>query len=70
MAAEDELETPEQVARRIKRSENWLAKARCGGFGPPFLKIGSAVRYRRSDVDAWLRECTRTSTAGRALLAA
>lgn len=32
----------------------WRAKAK----GPPFIKVGRLVRYRRSDVDAWLRACT------------
>jgi excisionase family DNA binding protein len=32
----------------------WRAKAK----GPPFIKVGRLVRYRRSDVDAWLRSCT------------
>lgn len=29
----------------------WRAKAK----GPPFIKVGRLVRYRRSDVEAWLR---------------
>ena len=32
----------------------WRAKAK----GPPFIKVGRLVRYRRSDVEAWLRSCT------------
>jgi len=32
----------------------WRAKAK----GPPFIKVGRLVRYRRSDVDAWLRAKT------------
>jgi excisionase family DNA binding protein len=32
----------------------WRAKAK----GPPFIKVGRLVRYRRSDVDAWLRTNT------------
>ena len=32
----------------------WRAKAK----GPPFIKIGRLVRYRRSAVDAWLRANT------------
>jgi len=32
----------------------WRAKAK----GPPFIKLGRLVRYRRSDVDAWLRTNT------------
>jgi hypothetical protein len=59
----DDLETPEEVARRIKRPENWLAKKRLTGGGPKFLKIGGTVRYRRADVDAWLAKCEHVSTA-------
>jgi excisionase family DNA binding protein len=29
----------------------WRAKAK----GPPFIKVGRLVRYRRSDVEAWLQ---------------
>jgi excisionase family DNA binding protein len=32
----------------------WRAKAK----GPPFIKVGRLVRYRNSDVEAWLRACT------------
>jgi len=32
----------------------WRAKAK----GPPFIKVGRLVRYRRSDVEAWLCACT------------
>lgn len=37
----------------------WRAKAK----GPPFIKVGRLVRYRRSDVDAWLRTNTIGSLA-------
>ena len=29
------------------------------GEGPPYLKIGHAVRYRDEDVDAWLEQQLR-----------
>lgn len=32
----------------------WRAKAK----GPPFIKVGRLVRYRRRDVDAWLHANT------------
>ena len=43
-------------------SRSFLAKARMNGrlsghtAGPPFIKLGRAVRYRRSDLDQWLNE--------------
>lgn len=30
-----------------------LAKMRCWGGGPPFLKLGRAIRYLRADCIAW-----------------
>jgi excisionase family DNA binding protein len=37
----------------------WRAKAK----GPPFIKVGRLVRYRRSDVEAWLSANTIGSLA-------
>lgn len=37
----------------------WRAKAK----GPPFIKVGRLVRYRRSDIDAWLQANTIGSLA-------
>jgi excisionase family DNA binding protein len=35
---------------------------RSAGRGPDYLKIGTLVRYRQSDLDAYLERCTvRTS---------
>ena len=48
------LLTEQEVAERIRKSLNWLQHARQTGVGPPYLKIGHAVRYRDEDVDAWL----------------
>lgn len=46
---------------------NTLSAWRKTGRGPKFLKLGAgrtaAVRYRRSDLDAWLESCVRTSTS-------
>jgi hypothetical protein len=59
----DPFMTPDDVARIIKRPVSWLAKKRMTGDGPPFLKIGGKIRYRRSGLEAWLTGCERTSTA-------
>ena len=40
-----------------------LAQWRHRGVGPRFVKIGRSVRYLRSDVEQWLREARRQSTA-------
>ena len=34
-----------------------------GRYCIPFIKVGSKVRYRRCDLDAWLVARTRTSGA-------
>jgi predicted DNA-binding transcriptional regulator AlpA len=61
----DELFTDRELAEKLKRPPNWLAKLRCRGEGPKFIKLGGAIRYRRRDVDAWLDELTRRSTSDR-----
>lgn len=47
-----------QAAEYIGMSESWLRKSRLEGNtdAPPYLKIGKAVRYLTSDLDAWLNE--------------
>lgn len=40
-----------------------LQKERCRGDGPPFVKQGRAVRYRPSDVAAWIADRVVHSTS-------
>lgn len=52
------------AAAYVGESESTLAKRRMRGDGPAFLKLGKrTVGYRRSDLDAWLAACRRTSTS-------
>ena len=60
----DLLSAPE-AARHLRLSEPYLAKLRCWGGGPSFLKLGRRVVYRRSDLDAWLEGKLRVSTSSR-----
>ena len=53
----------ETVAEFTGLSASYLAKLRVTGFGPPFKKIGRSVLYRKSDVEAWLQDHSRTSTS-------
>ncbi|HVS15502.1 MAG TPA: helix-turn-helix domain-containing protein [Thermoanaerobaculia bacterium] len=39
-----------------------LATWRWRGEGPPYVKVGATVRYRLTDLEAWLAARTRTST--------
>ena len=59
------LLTPAEVARPLNLSVSWLAKARMRGDGPPYVKIGRAVRYSGADVQEWVKAQGRTSTSER-----
>ena len=51
------LKDPE-AALYIGMSESWLRQSRMRGNpeGPPYIKIGKAVRYLKADLDAWLQK--------------
>jgi predicted DNA-binding transcriptional regulator AlpA len=59
LAAPDGLMDPRTTAAFLGLSVLSLADWRCKGTGPTYIKLGSAVRYRRSDLDAWLDSRTR-----------
>jgi len=65
----DELMTPEQLAEYLHVTTQRLANDRYLGVGIPFCKVGRLIRYRRSDVAAYLdanrfsRTDTRLATA-------
>jgi hypothetical protein len=57
----DEVLLPAEAADIVRLKPATLAKLRCVGGGPSFVKIGGRVGYRRSALDAWLgRGFTRT----------
>lgn len=43
-----------QAAKYLALSDSTLNKWRVTGGGPPFIKIGRAVRYKVADLDAFL----------------
>lgn len=57
------LLTPDEFARiaGIKRETADMWRHR--GCGPRFVKVGRLVRYRESDVNAWIHANTVTSTS-------
>lgn len=58
----DPLFTPLEAAAYIGVTENTLSVWRCvGRYTIPFIKVGKLVRYRRSDLEAWLKSRTRTN---------
>ena len=48
------LLTPEQTADRTRLSKSTLAKLRCRGGGPPFVKLGARVLYVAAELDEWV----------------
>jgi len=62
-AEADPLLGPAGAAPYIGVQEQTLAVWRSTGrYGLPFIKVGRLVKYRRSDLDAFLERNTRTST--------
>ena len=55
------------AARHLGLAQSTLAKMRCRGGSPPFLRLGRKVVYCRADLDTWLnaRRATSTSDADR-----
>jgi predicted DNA-binding transcriptional regulator AlpA len=59
----EQLLTSKETADRLGLAENTLARMRCQGTGPAFVKLGRAVRYRWRDVELWIAQRTKTSTS-------
>jgi excisionase family DNA binding protein len=60
------LLTQSDAAKLLRLSERTLERLRLQGGGPPFVKAGRSVRYRESDLDAWIaaRVVSNTSEIG------
>lgn len=56
--------TAAELSTEQKIPETTLAQWRYLRKGPRFLKLGAHVRYRRSDIDAWLASCEQVPHAG------
>lgn len=51
----NELLTRKKTAQLMKLSEHTLAVWSCSGrYDLPYIKIGTSVRYRVADINAWL----------------
>jgi predicted DNA-binding transcriptional regulator AlpA len=61
----ERLLTAREAADILRLSESWLAKARMRGDGPPYLKIGRAIRYAEGALVRWMRSNQRQSTSDR-----
>ena len=60
----EDLMTTDDYTRFVGISRVTAERQRMRGDGPPFLKLSKrCVRYRRSDVAAWLEASVRSSTS-------
>jgi len=48
--------TPKEAAAELRLSEKTLGRLRAKGGGPPFRRIGNAVRYSRKRIAEWMAE--------------
>jgi excisionase family DNA binding protein len=55
-----------EAADYVRLGKPTLERFRISGDGPVFCKLGGAVRYRKTDLDAWLesRRVSSTSEGG------
>lgn len=61
---QDQLLTTKQAAQILGVSSAFLERDRWAGARVPFVKIGSrAVRYRHSDLLAYIESCMHHSTS-------
>lgn len=51
-----------ELCAYIGKSTSWAERARWSGDGPKFIKIGRHVRYRVTDVLAWIESNSHQNT--------
>lgn len=54
-----------KAAHHLGLAQNTLEKMRVRGDGPQFVKLGRAIRYRVSDLEAYVAERVVSSTSQR-----
>jgi hypothetical protein len=57
------LLTPAETAKFLRISVSWLAKARMQGDGPPYIRVGHAIRYGEAALWQWTKSRQRLSTS-------
>jgi excisionase family DNA binding protein len=53
---DEHLWTETEAAEYLRVHVATLRRWRAEGTGPPWLRAGRSLRYRRADVDDWLRQ--------------
>ena len=51
--------SPYTLAKWACKGGKYTQKVGGGGYGLPFIKVGRLVKYRLSDLEAWLESRTR-----------
>src|SRR5689334_4246208 len=54
LIARDPLLNVPEAAAYLRRTKGSIDQWRAEGFGPRFVKLGSRVAYRLSDLDRWI----------------
>ena len=60
--SDDPLLTPKEAAAYLGSTENSLRSYRSVGRGPKFMKVGSAIMYRESDLNAYFAKSSTRLT--------
>lgn len=53
----------EQAAQILDVKKSTLEAWRCRGGGPPFIKYGRAIRYRETDLQAFIESRVRRNSS-------
>lgn len=60
-----DIMTTAEAAEYVRLGKPTLERFRVTGEGPQYCKLGGAIRYRKSDLDAWLESrLTRSTSMG------
>ena len=62
--------SPPEAAQYLGLAVSTLAKMRCWGGTPPFLRLGRKIGYLREDLDVWLKAKRAINTSDAARLPA
>jgi Helix-turn-helix domain len=62
-AAQKRLLDPPEAARYLRMAKQTLARWRCHGLGPRFVRIGGRIFYDAADLDAFIAANKFQSTA-------
>jgi predicted site-specific integrase-resolvase len=55
--------TPEEAGRFIGAAVQTMARWRCEGGGPPFIRVGRKIMYAAEDLTAWMNARRMASTS-------